>query len=160
MIRALELAGFAAAHGIWCVSDGGPLIPMGFEVTEDGQRSMKRYVALRLEDGVREALEWLGDSSPDGAARVVVYDGYLPLPSGKADCLFLKIANGPSQFEMAVPYRSNDSPAGFAVFRPKFLEVPEDHSKKIPMLAECFFHGVDSHAEGANVWNKHMDQSL
>ncbi len=132
---------------------------MGFEVTACGKRSMKRYVALRLEEGVDEALKWLESSHPDGGVRVVVYDGYLPLPSGKTDSLFLKASSETLAVQMGIPYRSWDNPAGFAVFRPKFLEVPEIYLKGLSPLVEAFFNGVDSHAEGAKVWNQHMDQS-
>ena len=132
---------------------------MGFEATACGKRSMKRYVALRLEEGVEEALKWLESSDSDGCARVVVYDGYLPLPSGKTDCLFLKMSSQALVVQMGIPYRSRDNPAGFAVFRPKFLEVPEDYLGSLSPFVEAFFNGVDSHAEGARVWNQHMDQS-
>lgn len=58
---------------------------------------------------------------------------------------------------MAVPYRNAADAAGFAVYRPKFLDVigaASDYS----LLAETFFRGVDRHERGAAVWNAHIDQ--
>src|SRR5262245_53817796 len=44
MITASELAGFIAAHAIWCVSDADGLIPMVAFTTADGQRKLERLV--------------------------------------------------------------------------------------------------------------------
>jgi hypothetical protein len=44
-----EHAGFFAAHGIWCVSDGGPLIPMLAFERPGGKREMIRFVMDRLD---------------------------------------------------------------------------------------------------------------
>ena len=44
MITASELAGFIAAHAIWCVSETDGLIPMIAFTTEDGQRKLERLV--------------------------------------------------------------------------------------------------------------------
>jgi hypothetical protein len=41
MITASELAGFIAAHAIWCVSDTDGLVPMVAFTTEDGQRKLE-----------------------------------------------------------------------------------------------------------------------
>jgi len=39
---ACELAGFIAAHAIWCVSDAESFTPMFAFTTEDGQRELER----------------------------------------------------------------------------------------------------------------------
>ncbi|ARN21284.1 hypothetical protein [Piscinibacter gummiphilus] len=59
---------------------------------------------------------------------------------------------------MAVPYKPKSPDVSFTVYRPKFIIVDgaePDYSK----LADRFFAGVDSHAEGVKVWNAHMDQA-
>jgi hypothetical protein len=60
---------------------------------------------------------------------------------------------------MGVPYRSSDSPHGFAVFRPKFLGFGGGQPD-FNRLREEFFRGVDKHEKGAAVWNANLDQSL
>jgi hypothetical protein len=83
------------------------------------------------------------------------------LPSGKTDALLLEArcyGEGGGGFGMAIPYRNAEDPAGFAVYRPKFLSV-EGAEPDHDALAEAFFRGVDSHEEGAKVWNAHLDQS-
>ena len=52
MERAVELAGFFAAHGIWCVSDGEPLTPMLAQESAANGRNMLRFASEQLEDGV------------------------------------------------------------------------------------------------------------
>lgn len=45
MISASKLAGFFAAHAIWCVSDGETLIPMLAYTTADDERKVDRLVS-------------------------------------------------------------------------------------------------------------------
>ncbi|MCC7172024.1 MAG: hypothetical protein IT459_16385 [Planctomycetes bacterium] len=40
----LEQAGFLAAHALWCVSDGGPLVPFVGMEFQGGKRTLDRYV--------------------------------------------------------------------------------------------------------------------
>ncbi len=81
MITASELAGFIAAHAIWCVSDADGLIPMAAFATEDGERQLERLV---LDDAAAADAVFLGSrggccwyvgellSAADGTWRTVV----------------------------------------------------------------------------------------
>lgn len=160
MEKAVELAGQFAAHAIWCVSDGGPLTPMLAMEMPGGQIKMQRQVAERLEDAahhVQEALERNGEGAVRAASLV---DGYMTLDDGKTDAILIDIrvyGVGARSLSMAVPYRNADHPNGFAVHRPKFLVDLEGQEHQL--FGEAFFRGVDSHEEGAKVWNDHIDQS-
>jgi hypothetical protein len=160
--RALELAGFIAAHAVWCVSDGAVLIPIGARQGPGDQRQLNRFVTERAEEGVAHGKQWL-DAGADGSdAAVLVFDGYVTLTAGKTDSLLLDIRRfGPEavQLLMAVPYRNAGHQAGFAVYRPKFLSQSGLESPDYGVLGEAFFRGVDQHQEGAAVWNAHLDQS-
>ena len=63
MITACRLAGFFAAHAIWCVSDSEMLIPMFAHTTFDGGRRMDRLVMGDLAEAVavgwRKLLAWI-----------------------------------------------------------------------------------------------------
>ena len=63
MESAAKLAGFFAAHAVWCVSDGATLIPLMGVETSDGQRQMRRFMAERIEQGVQEGQDSLADKS-------------------------------------------------------------------------------------------------
>jgi hypothetical protein len=163
MEQAVELAGFFAAHAVWCVSEGEVLIPMLAQIDQGGARSMSRLVADRLEEGVENGKQRLIANSDNCACAVLVYDGYVTLPSGKTDALFLEIRSYLNPLEnltMALPYRNRRSPQGFAVYRPKFLKYDGSGSPDYSKLGEAFFRGVDSHQQGAEVWSKATDPSI
>lgn len=162
MEHALELAGFFAAHAVWCVSDGAVLVPIGARQGPGEERQMNRFVTERAEEGVDHGRRWL-DAGADGSdVAVLVYDGYVTLPTGKTDSLLLDIRRfGPeaAQVLMAVPYRNAEHAAGFAVYRPKFLSQSGLESPDYAAFGDAFFRGVDQHEQGAAVWNAHLDES-
>ena len=66
MITASKLAGFFAAHAIWCVSDGETLTPMLAYTTENDERKMERLVVNDdLEASVAYGKEKLGSNEMD-----------------------------------------------------------------------------------------------
>jgi len=161
MDAAAKLAGFFAAHGIWCVSDGEVLIPLLGIESGDGTRKMLRLASDQAEQGVAEGKEKLSQN-PDGAARaVLVYDGFVTFEGGKLDALLVDFhlyGELPRSVLMAVPYRPSGDPKGFAVHRPKFLSFtgPEPDFEAV---GKSFFEGVDCHEKGAKVWNECLDES-
>lgn len=156
------LAGFFAAHGIWSVADGGTLTPLlGYEQA-DGGRGMDRFAADDIAEAVRAGQDAL-HANPRGSVRaVLVTDAYIQLGTGRSDALIVEAveygAASPSM-TMAIPYRPRSSPHGFAVYRPKFIEVTGTGEPDYGGLADAFFAGVDSHEQAAAVWNAHLDQT-
>jgi hypothetical protein len=115
VIGAAELAGFFAAPAVWCVSDGETLIPMLAAELPSGERRMQRLADELLESAVETGKQWLADNREGADRAVLVYDGYLTLPTGKTDALFLEIrayGKPPASLTMAVPYRHANGPAG------------------------------------------------
>ncbi|MGR6320232.1 hypothetical protein Q2K19_24705 [Micromonospora soli] len=156
-----HLAGFFAAHGIWCVSDGQTLVPLlGYEQS-DGSRGMERFAADDLADAARAGQEALRGNRHDADRAVLVVDGYLHLDTGRTDALIVKAVDhaGARSLTLAVPYRPQQSPAGFAVHRPKFIEVTGVAGPDQRAVAEAFFAGVESHEQAAAVWHDHLDQT-
>jgi hypothetical protein len=152
-----RMAGFYAAHGVWSVSDGETLIPLLGYVEADGGNGMDRLV---FDDGGgvsvgQEALR----ANRDGWVRaVLVVDAYLNLDAGRVDALIVEAVEYlpvRRSMTMAVPYRPRSSPQGFAVYRPKFVEVTGLDEPDYAALADSFFSGVDSHEQAAAVWNAH-----
>jgi hypothetical protein len=156
-----EHAGLFAAHGIWCVSDGGPLTPMLAFERPDGSREMMRFVTEDLQAGAERGRQWLAEN-PEGATHaVLVLDGFITLEGGKTDALIVEAVQYVPEragFTLAVPYRSKDSADGFAVYRPKFIDC-DGAEPDFDRLGEAFFRGVDRHEQGAAVWNASLDQS-
>lgn len=170
MIQLARMAGFFAAHAVWCVSDGEVLVPFGACEASDGQRKLNRFVTNMLEEGVAQAREWALENPARAARTMAIYDGYITLEAGKTDALlvqaYLFVERGlgvlrprlEHRLLMAVPYRNAASAEGFAVFRPKFLEF-DGAEPELSTLAAPFFEGVDQHAKGAAVWNACINQT-
>lgn len=159
MVQTIEMAGFIAAHAVWCVSGGEVLIPIFACERPDG-RYLERLVSERAEAAVALGRERL-ERNPSGASRaVLVVDGYVTLPDGKTDALLIegrRYGEEAWAFSMAVPYRNAGDAAGFAVYRPKFLAV-DGPAPDYATLGEVFFRGVDAHEHGGAVWAERMDQ--
>jgi hypothetical protein len=161
MITASELAGFIAAHAIWCVSDADGLVPMVAFTTEDGQRKLERLVfddaGAAVEHG-RRRLEDDPFSADDG---VLAYDGRITVEGGKLDAIILELRSYAfpwAKAAIAVPYTPRSS-GRFRVHRPKLVEWERCEDFDLDAAFEAFFRGVDSHEQGAKVWNAALDQS-
>lgn len=80
MITASKLAGFFAAHAIWCVSDGETLTPTLAYTTEADERKMERLVHNDdLEASVAYGKEKLESNEMDATDAVLLYDGRIPI---------------------------------------------------------------------------------
>ena len=162
MQTALKLAGFFAAHAIWCVCEGETLVPILAVQKRDGTRELRRMENEKLEDGVVEGHSWLKDNPEGVPYAVFIYDGFITLASGKTDALLLEIrdfASQPGSLGMAVPYRHANNPEGFAVLKPKLLAAdPPNHD--FSRLADAFFQGVDQHEKGSSIWNAHLNEGV
>src|SRR5215475_9631314 len=123
MITASKLAGFFAAHAIWCVCDGETLIPM-LAYTTDDERAMERIIINDdLEASVAYGKEKLDSNQMDADDAVLLYDGRIPIGSEKVDAIVIEMRaylSPGSDAVMAVPYTPKSSGA-FRVHRPKLL---------------------------------------
>jgi len=159
MIETAHLAGFFAAHGVWCVSEGETLVPLLGYLHPDGEFGMDRLMFDDLAEGARAGQAALADGDPSWVGAVLVADGYVDLDHGKTDALLVEaVEYGPHRqtLRLAVPYRVAQDPRGFAVHRPKFMNVESD----LDVLAEAFFAGGASHTEAWAVWDAHLDESV
>lgn len=156
-------AGFLTAHAVWCVSDGGPLVPfVGMELPDGKQQLIRFADEEHLERAVSQAKAAFEANSEDALLATLVYDAYVTLPDGKTDGLVIEsrvYCEPPIALTMVVPYRNREDPLGFAVYRPKFRNVTGPERPDYDALGEAFFAGVDSHEKGAEVWNRCLDQS-
>lgn len=157
------MVGIFAAHGIWSVADGATLIPMiGFEQA-DGERGMVRFANEDVGVGAQAGRDALA-ANPNAAARaVLVVDAYLHLPAGRIDALVVEAVEygpEPRSLTIGVPYRPQPGPGGFAVHRPKILQIAGVAESDAPGLIEAFFAGVDTHEPAASIWNANLDESI
>ncbi|MCP9952303.1 hypothetical protein [Actinomadura madurae] len=159
-----RMAGFYAAHGVWSVADGETLIPMLGYVDADGGQGMDRLVFDDVGDAARAGQAALEEGRDGRVRAALVVDAYLHLDRGRVDALIVDAVEYGAErraIKMAVPYRPQTSPQGFAVYRPKFIDVTGVEEPDYAALADAFFAGVDSHERAAAVWNEHLlDESV
>jgi hypothetical protein len=163
LITAFELAGFFAAHAIWCVSDGSVLIPMYAYTKEDGGREMERLAMDNLESAVTLGKEKLVSNEYDANEAVFLYDGRIPIKEEKLDAIIIEIRaffSPQSEAIMAVPYRPKAFLRPFRVHKPKILLWKDCEDFNINAAVDSFFKGVDAHEKGSAMWNKALDQSI
>jgi hypothetical protein len=162
MITTSKLAGFFAAHAIWCVSDGETLIPMLAYTTKDGERTMERLVVNDdLEASVVYGKQKLKSNEMDANDAVLLYDGRISLGKQKVDAIIMEMcAYGSPNSEalMASPYTPQQLGA-FKVHKPKLLGWENCDDFDMNAVLQSFFEGVDDHEEGAKTWNDCLDES-
>lgn len=162
MITALHLAGFLAAHAIWCVADGETLVPMLAFTDEEDQRRMER---LLIDDDLQKSVSFgrnrLASNDMDANDAALLYDGFVTVGDEKLDAIVIEVRayfSPGSEVTVAVPYtpRGDDR---FRVHRPKILQWQQCDDFDIQTAFEAFFEGVHSHEMGAPIWSDALDES-
>jgi hypothetical protein len=162
MISACELAGFFAAHAIWCVSTGETLIPMLAQESSDGERSMLRIEAGDLSVAVAQGKSRIESLGTEANFTALLYDGRIPLADGKSDAIIVEIRSYKSpdaRVLMAVPYTPKAVFRRFRVHKPKLLQWENCESFDHEAAMVAFFNGVAAHEQGSAIWNKALDES-
>jgi hypothetical protein len=161
MITASKLAGFFAAHAIWCVSDGETLIPMLAYTTEKGERNMERFAADDLGTSVAQGRQKLEANPMNATDAALLSDGRITLPDGKVDAIIVEIRayfSPKSEAVIVVPYTPKSS-GRFRVHKPKLAAWKNCDDFDRDAMFQNFFAGVDEHEKGARIWNASLDQS-
>jgi hypothetical protein len=160
-IAASELAGFFAAHAIWCVSDGATLIPMLAYTTEDAQRKMERLAHDDLRAAVEYGKRKLESNEMNANDAALLYDGRITVADQKPDAIIIEVRtyfSPDSRVVMAVAYTPK-SDGQFRVHKPKLLAWHRCEDFDQTSALESFFQGVAAHEKGAEIWNKYLDES-
>lgn len=161
MITTADLAGFFAAHAVWCISDGDTLIPLLAYIDEDGQRQLDRLVYEELREAVEEGRKRLTSNEMSATDAVLVYDGYLSIDDEKTDALILEIrdyGSAESEFVIGIPFTPH-STGEFRVHRPKILAWEDCDNFDLDQVMESFFLGVSTHEKGSEIWDAALDES-
>jgi hypothetical protein len=161
MITASELAGFIAAHAVWCLSDADSLIPMLAFTTQDGQRVLERLVGEDLQAAVEYGRQRLDDDPLGANDGVLAYDGRIQVTGGKQDAVLLEMRfyGFPwAKATIAVPY-SPRSTGRFRVHRPELVQWERCEDFDLDPALYAFFRGVATHEQGAKIWDAALDEN-
>src|SRR4051812_30394132 len=154
MITASELAGFIAAHAVWCVSDGDSLVPMVAFTTGEGQRNLERLVHQDAGAAVEHGRQRLEDDPLDADDGVLAYDGRIAVADGKLDAIILEMRSYGFPWAgatVAVPYTPRGS-GRFRVREPILVEWHDCEDFDRDAAHQAFFRGVAAHEMGSRVW--------
>lgn len=159
MERTAEFAGFLAAHGIWCVADGEPLVPMpGQEPSADGRR-MLRFGDEDIEQAVAQAFDRLQANPPGRRPRragLRRLHGAGGRPDRRAVRRARSCGQAPQTLRIVVPYRNAGSERGVAVYPPGFVDWQGEGEPDLRAAGAASFRGVKSQGEAAAVWADHF----
>jgi hypothetical protein len=162
MITASKLAGFFAAHAIWCVSDSESLIPMLGYTTEDGKRHMDRLiVGDDLAASVAYGKKKVDSYELDAIDAVLIDDGRITIGESKVDAIIIEMRayfSPDSEAVIAIPYTPKSS-GRFLVHKPKLLCWKKCDDFDMNWAIESFFEGVAEHEKGTKIWNDSLDES-
>jgi hypothetical protein len=161
MITACKLAGYFAAHAIWCVSDGETLTPMLAYITAQNERRMDRLVSDDLDTSVAFGRRKLESNDMDANDAVLLFDGFITLGKAKVDAVIVEIRayfSSSSEAVIAIPYTPKPS-GSFLVHKPKVLEWKDCEDFDIRVALQSFFAGVNEHEKGSEIWKESLDES-
>ena len=161
MITTSELAGFVAAHAIWCVSEADALTPMLALTAPDEQRTMTRLVYDEAAAAIAAGREQLATNPANATDAVLVYAGRVDGPGGKIDAVILEMrcyAFPGAEATIAVPYTPTSS-GTFRVHQPVLARWQACDDFDVDTAFQAFFHGVGAHEKGAAVWNAALDET-
>lgn len=161
MITVSRLAGFFAAHALWCVSGNETLIPMLAYTTADGERKMERLVSSDLPESVALGKRRLNSNEMDGDDAALLYDGRIDAGEEKLDAVIIEMRAyfaPDSEAVIAVPYMPASS-GRFLVHRPKLLLWENCEDFDLEAALQSFFESVSEHEPGSKVWKDCLDES-
>ncbi len=161
MINASKLAGFFAAHAIWCVSDGDTLTPMLAYITANDERKLERFVSEDLSVSVARGKQRLESNEMDANDAALLYDGRISLGQDKIDAIIIEIrtySSPESEVLIALPYTPKTS-GRFLVHKPKLLAWKNCEGFDMDSTLQSFFEGVANHEKGSKIWNESLDES-
>lgn len=157
----LKMAGHAAAHAIWSISEGETLIPILSNLKDNGQTTMSRFMmgsAEAMAAGNKKAKEF----EPDDKGTAFIFDGYAHLDSGRVDSLIIDVNFAPDSqksLRYMIPYRHATHKDGFAVHRLKICNVSGFSASDAQQISDSFFDGLESHQQGNKIWvENYVDQ--
>ncbi|ADV28644.1 hypothetical protein Psesu_2818 [Pseudoxanthomonas suwonensis 11-1] len=155
MERAAELGGFYAAHGLWFIAEGEPLVPLLGQDTPVQGQDILRFRGDDPEQAVARACAHL-DANPHGVERaILVHDGQFESDGGTAEALIAMVRcyrEPRSTLVIALPYRRAQPGQDFGLLRPRVLGWEGEPRPNWHALMGAFFRGFQMHTAAAQVW--------
>jgi hypothetical protein len=154
MRQAMKSAGRTAAHAVWSISDGEVLVPIYQHDAADPSKSCMHRIAT--EDGAQRGLEWIEKNEHGSVSATFIFDGFAPIEGVRTDSLIIQVRRFQQpawRIQLCIPYRTVDSPTGFATLTPQLLSCDGFDKEALAGALDAFFEGVESHPQGSAIMN-------
>jgi hypothetical protein len=156
--NALSAAGIAAARAIFMNDRGSSLQPT--LTVFDPEDNAMRFVVM-MDMSTDSAVEEMKHNPRNVPFKVLAYDSYANLPTGRMDAITLQAQSYgefPATWIIVIPYRPALHPEGYAFYPPLIVSssVGAEHN---PMLMHAFYSGVDGMKLPDDPWNHYLQES-
>ncbi|MBX9879864.1 MAG: signal peptidase I [Candidatus Obscuribacterales bacterium] len=159
----MKLAGFAAAHAIYCVADGEDLIPFVMSESKKGKK-MDRLACPTMEEGIKKGEQWLIQNPSRATNAVLAFNAFITLDNKKRDTVVVRVReyasknkNSANGVEIIIPFQRKTAKQEFVVFAP--VVDSGQNRQDLQILMERFGSGIEQHTKAAEIWVSHLDKS-
>jgi hypothetical protein len=159
MEKTARFAGYYAAHGIWCLSDGGPLVPMYAYELLDGTQHMDMLVVENSGRAMEIGAGRFEKNREEASRAVLIVDAIVNDGGNRMDALIIDAVSflqPIGKISVVVPYMPLDGNVGFKVLPAILNQVDGFNAKFSREVLVPFFEGVDSHEKGSAIWNESL----
>lgn len=157
--NALSAAGIAAATAMYKIDGGSPLQPT-LTVFDPEDNTMK--FIIMMDQGSDSAIEEMKHNPRNVPFKVLAYDSYANLPTGRMDAITLQTqcyGEFAAMWNIVIPYRPASHPDGYAFYQPLFI-TSSVAAEQNPMLMHAFYSGVDGMKLPDDPWNHYLQEAL
>jgi hypothetical protein len=157
--NALSVAGISAATAMYKIEGGSSLQPT-LTVIEPESKNMQFVVMM--DKSSDSAVEEMRHNPRNLPFKVLAYDSYANLPTGRMDAITLQTqcyGEFAATWIIVIPYRPASHPDGYAFYPPLIVSssVAAEHN---PMLMHAFYCGVDGMKLPDDPWNHYLQETV
>ncbi|MDE2420660.1 MAG: hypothetical protein KGO49_05705 [Gammaproteobacteria bacterium] len=156
--NAMSAAGIAATRAIFMNDRSSSLQPT--LTVYDPEDNTMRFVVM-MDMSSDNAVEEMKYNPRNVPFKVLAYDSYANLPTGRMDAVTLQAqcyGNFAATWIIVIPYRPASHPDGYAFYTPLLVSSSVD-TEYNPMLMHAFYSGVDSMKLPDDPWNRYLQES-
>jgi hypothetical protein len=156
--NALSVAGISSATAMYKI-DGGSSLETTLTVFEPEEKTMQFVVMMDKSSDT--AVEDMKRNPRDLPFKVLAYDSYANLPTGRMDAITIHTqcyGEFAATWIIVIPYRHASHAEGYAFYPPLIVSssVGAEHN---PMLMHAFYSGVDGMKLPDDPWNHYLQES-
>jgi hypothetical protein len=157
--NALSVAGISAATAMYKIDGDSSLLPTLTVI--DHEDNKKILDVIMMDKSSDTAVEEMKRNPRDLPFKVLAYDSYANLPTGRMDAITIHTqcyGEFAATWIIVIPYRHASHPEGYAFYPPLIVSssVGAEHN---PMIMHAFYSGVAGMKLPDDPWNHYLQES-